>query len=106
MTTSSHEIISYTNATQTEREFVALVNEAAQQIASLRMSHSTSAGYTQTLHAFAQTLDLSGIRPAFINTQQVLCQLSAEMNAYVVSQYSTFVGETEARLYALALARA
>lgn len=106
MTTSSHEIISYTNATQTEREFVALVNEAAQQIASLKMSRSTQANYYQALHDFLNSLDLSGIRPAFINTQQVLCQLSAEMNAYVVSQYSTFVGETEARIYALALARA
>lgn len=106
MTTKTYEIVSLTQATPLEREFLIAVETAARDISSEQIRSKTGATRWDAIRTTAQSLNLNGIRLDFINTQMELSHLHANMERNLVSQYSTMCGENENLIYGYALALA
>jgi hypothetical protein len=77
---TTYEIISYTQANESEKALYALVAEAAKEIASYKIRNQhIRHGYEAEL-AVAQKANLEGVRLDFVNTQMELSYLHAELD--------------------------
>jgi hypothetical protein len=75
--TTTYEIISFTNANDSERALYALVSKSAQEIASYKIRHQNIRHGYQAELAVAQEANLDGVRLDFVNTQMELSHLHA-----------------------------
>lgn len=102
---NTYEILPFSQANSTERALLIAVEAAAREIASTKIS-SQRTNYGQTLEIEAAlALDLSGVRPAFLDNQMHLNASAAERN-YRAIAYARMTKEAASAIYGLALANA